>query len=138
MEIRIGVVDSPKEINLEVKEGLDDLVKRIDEALTGGTSVLWLQDEKDRRIGIPAGKMSTYPEAFESEHGKHRKMRIDISHPLEGTVPNIGFPVKLSETPQQVRRHPPLLGEHTREVLAEAGLDDTEISGLDRAGAFAP
>ncbi len=58
MEISIGVVDSPKEINLEVSEGLDDLVKRIDEALTGGTSVLWLQDEKGRKIGIPAAKVA--------------------------------------------------------------------------------
>lgn len=58
MEISIGVVDSPKEITLQVKEGLDDLVKRIDEALTGGTSVLWLQDEKGRKIGIPAAKVA--------------------------------------------------------------------------------
>lgn len=58
MEIRIGVVDSPKEINLDVKEGLDDLIKRIDEALTGGASVLWLEDEKGRRVGIPSGKVA--------------------------------------------------------------------------------
>jgi hypothetical protein len=58
LEISIGVVDSPKEITLEVKEGLDDLVKRIDEALTGGTSVLWLQDEKGKKIGIPAAKVA--------------------------------------------------------------------------------
>lgn len=58
MEISIGVVDSPKEINLEISEGLDDLVKRIDEALTGGTSVLWLQDEKGKKIGIPAAKVA--------------------------------------------------------------------------------
>jgi hypothetical protein len=58
LEIRIGVVDSPKEIELEIKEGLDDLVKRIDEALAGGTPVLWLQDEKGRRVGIPSGKVA--------------------------------------------------------------------------------
>ena len=58
MEISIGVVDSPKEINLEIKEGLDDLVKRIDEALAGGTPVLWLQDEKGKRIGIPSSKVA--------------------------------------------------------------------------------
>ncbi len=58
MEIRIGVVDSPKEINLEISEGVEDLVKRIDEALNTGTSVLWLQDEKDRRIGIPSNKVA--------------------------------------------------------------------------------
>jgi UPF0288 family protein (methanogenesis marker protein 3) len=58
LEIRIGVVDSPKEINLEISEGVEDLVKRIDEALNTGTSVLWLQDEKDRRIGIPSNKVA--------------------------------------------------------------------------------
>lgn len=58
MEIRIGVVDSPKEIDLEISEGLDDLIKRVDEALTGGTSVLWLEDEKGRRVGIPAAKVA--------------------------------------------------------------------------------
>jgi UPF0288 family protein (methanogenesis marker protein 3) len=58
LEIRIGVVDSPKEINLEISEGLDDLIKRVDEALTGGTSVLWLEDEKGRRVGIPAAKVA--------------------------------------------------------------------------------
>ncbi len=80
--------------------------------------------------------MSTYPEAFESEHGRHRNMRLEIPHPLEGTVPNIGFPVKLMGTPQQIRRHPPLLGEHTEGVLAEIGLDAGEIAGLKARGAF--
>jgi crotonobetainyl-CoA:carnitine CoA-transferase CaiB-like acyl-CoA transferase len=69
--------------------------------------------------GIPAGPILSYPEAFESEHGRHRRMCMEIDHPIEGKVNNIGFPVKLMGTPQQVRRHPPLLGEHTEEVLAE-------------------
>lgn len=58
MEIRIGVVDSPKEISLEVNEGVDDLIKRVDEALTGGISVLWLKDEKDKRVGVPSSKVA--------------------------------------------------------------------------------
>jgi formyl-CoA transferase len=63
-------------------------------------------------------------------------MRMEIDHPVEGKVPNIGFAVKLSGTPQQVRRHPPLLGEHTEEVLAEAGLAREEIARLREEGAF--
>jgi crotonobetainyl-CoA:carnitine CoA-transferase CaiB-like acyl-CoA transferase len=86
--------------------------------------------------GIPAGPILTYPEAFDSEHGRARRMRIDIDHPVEGTVPNIGFPVKLSATPQQVRRHPPLLGEHTDEVLAELGIGSAQRAALAAAGAF--
>ncbi|MGE4242146.1 CaiB/BaiF CoA transferase family protein [Ramlibacter sp.] len=83
--------------------------------------------------GIPAGPILGYPEAFGSEHARARGMRMEIDHPVEGSVPNIGFAVKLSGTPQQVRRHPPLLGEHTREVLEELGLDP---AALEAKGAF--
>jgi crotonobetainyl-CoA:carnitine CoA-transferase CaiB-like acyl-CoA transferase len=64
-------------------------------------------------------------------------MRMEIDHPVEGTVPNIGFAVKLSGTPQQVRRHPPLLGEHNDEVLEELGIDAGERAELEAQGAFA-
>jgi crotonobetainyl-CoA:carnitine CoA-transferase CaiB-like acyl-CoA transferase len=87
--------------------------------------------------GIPAGPILTYPEAFDSEHGRARAMRMEIDHPIEGKVPNIGFAVKLSGTPQQVRRHPPLLGEHTAEVLAEMGIAADERAELEAQGAFA-
>ncbi|MBA2961504.1 CoA transferase [Ramlibacter sp. MAH-25] len=86
--------------------------------------------------GIPAGPILSYPEAFGSEHGKARQMRMEIDHPKEGKVPNIGFAVKLSGTPQQVRRHPPLLGEHTHEVLAELGIGEDEREHLMASGAF--
>ncbi|MEO5669801.1 MAG: CoA transferase [Ramlibacter sp.] len=87
--------------------------------------------------GIPAGPILTYPEAFEGEHGTARKMKMEIDHPIEGKVPNIGFAVKLSGTPQQVRRHPPLLGEHNDEVLAELGFGAAERAQLEAQGAFA-
>jgi len=88
--------------------------------------------------GIPAAPMQTYPEAFESEHAGYREMRMDIDHPVEGIIPNIGFVPKLSGTPAQVRRHPPLLGEHTHEVLAEIGMNCDQIKRLTDAGAFTP
>jgi formyl-CoA transferase len=86
--------------------------------------------------GIPAGPILSYPEAFGSEHTQARNMRMEIDHPVEGKVPNIGFAVKLSGTPQQVRRHPPLLGEHNEEVMAEIGLDGAGIERLRAQGAF--
>ena len=50
-------------------------------------------------------------------------------HPVEGEVKNIGFPVKLRGTPQQVRRHPPLLDEHRDEILAELrSLGERQVS----------
>lgn len=91
----------------------------------------WVQTLLDN--GIPAGPILSYPEAFGSEHAKARGMRMEIDHPVEGQVPNIGFPVKLSGTPQQVRRHPPRLGEHTREIVESLGLD---ADALAAQGAF--
>ncbi|MBC7603558.1 MAG: CoA transferase [Ramlibacter sp.] len=87
--------------------------------------------------GIPAGPILTYPEAFESEHGKAREMRMEIDHPIEGKVPNIGFAVKLGGTPAQVRRHPPLLGEHRAEILSELGMNAEQQAVLETQGAFA-
>ena len=86
--------------------------------------------------GIPAGPILSYPEAFGSDHAKARQMRMEIDHPVEGKVPNIGFAVKMSGTPQQVRRHPPRLGEHTTEVLEEMGIDATQQQALAAQGAF--
>ncbi len=88
--------------------------------------------------GIPAGPILDYPQAFASEHGQHRQMKMTIPHPIEGSVPNIGFAVKMMGTPQQVRRHPPLLGEHTREILLEKGLTAEAIEQYEAAGAFTP
>ncbi|MDP3797641.1 MAG: CoA transferase [Polaromonas sp.] len=95
----------------------------------------WVQTLLD--AGIPAGPILSYPEAFGSEHARARGMRMEIDHPVEGSVPNIGFAVKLSGTPQQVRRHPPLLGEHTDEVLGEMGIGAGELAELRAQGAFA-
>lgn len=86
--------------------------------------------------GLPAGPILDYAEAFGSEHAQARGMRMDIDHPVEGRVPNIGFPVKFSGTPPRVRRHPPLLGEHTAEVLAELGLTEGDRAALAAQGAF--
>jgi crotonobetainyl-CoA:carnitine CoA-transferase CaiB-like acyl-CoA transferase len=53
---------------------------------------------------------------------------MTLMHPIEGAVPNIGFPVKLMGTPQQIRRPPPLLGEHNDEILTELGITEGERS----------
>ena len=74
--------------------------------------------------GIPAGPIYDYAQALHNDHADHREVLMDIEHPVEGTVRSMGFPVKLSGTPQRVRRPPPRLGEHTGEILS--GLDLSE------------
>ena len=75
---------------------------------------------------VPAGPISDYAEVFGSEHAKARQIKMTIEHPIEGAIPNIGFPVKLKGTPQQIRRPPPLLGEHNDEIFAELGIAEGE------------
>ena len=112
------------------------LIEALEVSFAKKTSAEWIDEFLD--VGIPAGPILSYPEAFDSEHGRHRQMRIDIDHPIEGKVPNIGFAVKMSGTPQQVRMPPPLLGEHTEAVLAELGIGAAERAELEAQGAFAP
>lgn len=112
----------------------DELIPALEQSFAADTCDRWI--ERLLEAGIPAGPILTYPQAFDSEHGRHRQMRIEIDHPIEGKVPNIGFAVKMGGTPQQVRRHPPLLGEHTGEVLDELGLSKDEQESLAHAGAF--
>jgi crotonobetainyl-CoA:carnitine CoA-transferase CaiB-like acyl-CoA transferase len=93
------------------------LIATLEHELASRDSAEWV--DAMLAAGIPAGPILSYPEAFEGEHGKYRRMCMEIDHPIEGKVKNIGFPVKMLGTPQHVHRHPPLLGEHNEEIFAE-------------------
>ncbi len=58
MELRIGVVHTPKELTVELDGTADDIVGSIDKALADGTPMLWVTDSKGRRIGIPTGRIA--------------------------------------------------------------------------------
>ncbi|HEX2020825.1 MAG TPA: CoA transferase [Aurantimonas sp.] len=83
--------------------------------------------------GVPAAPILDYGEAVESEQADARDMVQMVPHPVEGEFRALGFPVKLSGTPQQVRRPPPLLNEHEDEIMAE--LADRGLIGTARKAA---
>ena len=87
-------------------------------------------------VGVPAGPIYNYAEALASEQAVAREMVLKIQHPVEGETRALGFPVKLSATPQQVRHPAPLLGQHTDEILGEIGLSAEAIDAMRQAGAF--
>jgi crotonobetainyl-CoA:carnitine CoA-transferase CaiB-like acyl-CoA transferase len=76
-------------------------------------------------------------EALESELVRAREMVIEFEQPGAGKVKGLGMPVKLSRTPGQVRSGGPSLGEHTTQVLEEAGFTPEEIAALVDSGAVA-
>jgi crotonobetainyl-CoA:carnitine CoA-transferase CaiB-like acyl-CoA transferase len=99
----------------------------------------WPAMELCRRLwdaGVPIGPVNSVDEVYADPQVLAREMLQSIPHPglAAGSVRLAGFPVKLSETPPSARRHPPRLGEHTDEVLAELGYSDVEVDALIDAG----
>jgi crotonobetainyl-CoA:carnitine CoA-transferase CaiB-like acyl-CoA transferase len=85
--------------------------------------------------GIPMGAINTIDQAVAHPQAAARGAIVESVHPVAGPVKMVGPPVRMSETPGQIRRPAPLLGEHTQEVLRERlELDDTEIRRLQDAG----
>lgn len=83
------------------------------------------------RASIPCGPIFTLEQTFSDAQVEHRKMRLELAHPIAGKVPLVGSPFKLSETPASYQHPPPLLGEHTEEVLMDLlGLDRSAIAEL--------
>ncbi len=105
-------------------------------AIVGGklamhTTEYWV--ETLNRAGVPCGPVQSVADVFQDPQILSQDMVMDIDHPGFGTVRMLGFPMKLSETPCQVRRPAPGLGEHSDDVLAELGYSPEERQAL-RAG----
>lgn len=75
-----------------------------------------------QKVGVPCGPINDLDQVFQSEQVKHRKIWRTLPHPLAGQTPTTASPMRFSETPIQYRTAPPLLGQHTQEILAEFGL----------------
>ena len=112
---------------------LPALVESIEAALKNyrTAEVVALLDAAD----VPCGPIYTVPEVFADPQVQHLELRQRVPHPALGEVDQLGFPYRFSASPAAIRRHPPLLGEHTEEVLAEVGYSPAQIARLREAGA---
>jgi formyl-CoA transferase len=84
---------------------------------------------------IPCGPINDYAQVFADPQVLARDMVVETDHPTLGHLRTLGSPIKLSETPANVSRRAPQLGEHTDDVLGETGLSAAEIAALRTAGA---
>jgi formyl-CoA transferase/CoA:oxalate CoA-transferase len=96
------------------------------------TSAAWLAKLDD--AGIPAGPILDLPAAFASPQADALGVRVPLEHAALGPVDQVAPPYELSATPASVRTPPPLLGEHTDEILAEAAFSLDEIRSLHDHG----
>jgi crotonobetainyl-CoA:carnitine CoA-transferase CaiB-like acyl-CoA transferase len=107
----------------------DDLDGQIEEALKAGKTSAWI--EKLRGAGVPCGPINSVADALNHPHTLARGMVRTLKHPRAGELRTLGIPFRMSGTPPSIRRAPPLLGEHTDEILrAELGLSAERIAQL--------
>jgi formyl-CoA transferase len=112
-----------------------ELAERIEKVTATRTTAEWFRAL--REAGVPCGRINTYADVFADPHLAERGIFVDLPDPGLGKLRSIGSPLHLSKTPPRLERTGPRLGEHSREVLAEAGLGASEIDALFAAGVTA-
>lgn len=90
--------------------------------------------DKLREAGVPGGPINDIAQILAEPQIKERDMIVEVEHPTIGMLKMLGIPIKLSETPGSVRIAPPLLGQHTSEVLEHLGYSAEDIVYLKEKG----
>ncbi len=110
-----------------------ELVRMIEERLKSRSRDEWV--EAFGAAGLPTGPINSVADVFRDPQVLDRDMVEEVTHPTAGSIKLVGVPVKFSETPGEVASPPPLLGQHTEEVLGRLlGLTAAEVAGLRKEG----
>jgi len=113
----------------------DEIFAKTRERLQTKSSAEWL--ELLRAADIWCGPVYGYADLVEDEQIRHNGTFVEYEHPTEGQVKTPGFPIRFSKTPSTVDRGAPVVGQHSRDVLIEAGYTDSEVEALLAKGAVA-
>jgi len=114
----------------------ESLVPLLAERLRQRTRADWLAALEAAKV--PCGPINDLAEVFADPQVRARGMTVTMPHPHSDALELVASPMKLSATPVQLRRPPPLLGQHTDEVLAEIGVDAAARQGLRERGVIGP
>jgi crotonobetainyl-CoA:carnitine CoA-transferase CaiB-like acyl-CoA transferase len=116
--------------NAERMDHLDQLTEVLEPYFRRRTSTDWLSQFE--KAGLPAGPIYNMKEVLENEQTRARNMLTEVPHQTLGKTKTLGAPVKFSHTPSEVRRGAPVLGQHSREILAEIGFSAEQIANMER------
>lgn len=127
------LIDDPRFVDAPTRErnreAMNALIEEVTVARTSAEWVLVLND-----AGVPAGPIYKLNEMFEDPQVKEIGIAQKLQHPKLGEIEILGQPISLSRTPPQFRTAPPELGEHTDDVLRDAGYSSEQITELRNDG----
>ena len=110
-----------------------ELIPLIRQATVFKTTAEWVSQLE--AAGVPCGPINDLAQMFQDPQVLARGLAVSMPHALAGAVPQVASPIRLSETPVEYRRAPPLLGEHTEAVLGDVlGLGADELERLRSSG----
>jgi crotonobetainyl-CoA:carnitine CoA-transferase CaiB-like acyl-CoA transferase len=125
--------DNLKDDAFAMGERRAEVISELEELFATKTRSEWMAALDG--LDVCVGPVNDFAEAFEDEQLRHRKMFFDADVPSAGAWTHVGNPIKLSsDQGDTMRRPPPRMGEHTREVLAEVGVSDADLEGLRATG----
>ena len=114
-------------------ENRAELTRLLGEVFRRRTTSEWV--DLLEKAGVPNGPINDLAEVYAEPQVKARGIRVDLDHPVAGKLPTVASPMRFSGTPIEYRRGPPVLGEHTVEVLRGLlGKSETEVARLRAAG----
>ena len=131
---RPELADDPRFADMPSRgRNIDALYTVLADIMASRSSAEWLSALED--ADIPAMPMHSPESLFEDPHLQAVGFFRKVDHPTEGRTIQVRPPVEFSRTPGELRRHAPHAGEHSGQILREAGLDEDEIAGLFASGA---
>jgi crotonobetainyl-CoA:carnitine CoA-transferase CaiB-like acyl-CoA transferase len=124
-----GLIDDPRFNSVQARSAnIDALYATLSEGLPQRTTEEWL--EELRPVDIPCGRCNSIGELFEDPYLIETGYFGSYDHPVEGEVVIPAIPARFSQSPPNVHRPWPQLGQHTAEILAEAGYSDAEVRAI--------
>jgi len=133
MEIPEFIHDPRFDVNKKRVMNRDQLVPLLEKKIAARDSDEWISEF--REVSIPCGRVNSMDRVFNHPQIKPRNMVVEVKHPTAEKLKLIGIPVKYSETPGSVRLPPPLLGQHTQEIISDLlGYSKEEVNALRKEG----
>ncbi len=112
----------------------DELTVEIEDITSTRTTAEWVADMND--AGVPAGEINTIDKVFDDPQVQHLGMAQPVTSQERGETHLVGQPFSLSRTPTRIAKPPPLVGQHSAEILAELDYSDDQIETMRRDGAI--